>query len=250
MPKPSTAFTWATDATFVAPGEDWDGEANKVAPTAGRRAEGYEPNMRVPADELNDILNDIGEWITWLDLEEFTNSSFETLEVGTSLTGIAGSTLPIPAAVAADGPYYHEVADTLAIPTCDIIDLVGSHTRGAGNIILAASTSELQVPIRLPVGCQIIGWRVYVQKNTSGTAEIEAQVHTQASNSLVPAGVGDTASNSANAPGMVTIAPAAAQAIDINPLNQYWLKITPSGSVAPAADRMLHVEIDYTRPAP
>lgn len=67
MPKPATPFVWATDAVFDAPGEDWDGEANKVAPTAGTIAEGYEPDTRVPADELNHTLNHIGEWTEWLD---------------------------------------------------------------------------------------------------------------------------------------------------------------------------------------
>lgn len=65
--KPSTPFTWATDATYVSPGNDWDGEPNKVAPASGLRAEGFEPASKPTADEFNHILNHIGLWSVYLD---------------------------------------------------------------------------------------------------------------------------------------------------------------------------------------
>ena len=67
MAKPASVPTWATDASFDDPGEDWDTEPNKVDPGAGKRADGWLPNEVVPADFLNHEQNAYGAWFTWLD---------------------------------------------------------------------------------------------------------------------------------------------------------------------------------------
>lgn len=67
MPKPTDPALWATDANFVAVGEDWDGEATKVAPSGGRLAEGWEPEMFPPAEEWNWWMNLVGQWTEYLD---------------------------------------------------------------------------------------------------------------------------------------------------------------------------------------
>jgi hypothetical protein len=65
LPKPSTVFAWATDSAYS--GGDEDGEANKIAPTSGKRAEGWEPGEEPAPEVLNDVLNHIGQWIEYLD---------------------------------------------------------------------------------------------------------------------------------------------------------------------------------------
>lgn len=65
MSKPSKVFTWATDAAYVDTGEAWDGVAPTLEPSAGLKAEGFEPATRISARFLNWLLNVIGAWITY-----------------------------------------------------------------------------------------------------------------------------------------------------------------------------------------
>lgn len=68
MAKPTEVLpTWATNAVYVAPGEAWDAQPNKVAPPAGLRAEGYEPNARPATDYDNSWKNAVGAWMVYVD---------------------------------------------------------------------------------------------------------------------------------------------------------------------------------------
>lgn len=67
MSKPTEDYEWATDATYDEPAQAWDGAANKVNPSAGRRAEGFVPAAKVAADYINYLLNAIGKWLGWFD---------------------------------------------------------------------------------------------------------------------------------------------------------------------------------------
>lgn len=67
MPKPTTIPTWATAAVFTDPGELWDAATNKVDPGAGLVAQGWFPEAEPPAEFVNFHLNEIGEWLVWLD---------------------------------------------------------------------------------------------------------------------------------------------------------------------------------------
>lgn len=68
MSAPSYDGHFATDATFAADGDSWSGDPTKVDPGAGRKAEGFEPDT-LPAEWLNWILNNHGEWAIWLEAE-------------------------------------------------------------------------------------------------------------------------------------------------------------------------------------
>lgn len=65
MPAPSYNGQFATDANFAADGDSWSGSPTKVDPGAGRKAEGFEPDT-LPAEWLNWMLNNHGEWLVWL----------------------------------------------------------------------------------------------------------------------------------------------------------------------------------------
>jgi hypothetical protein len=67
MPKPVTDATWATDANFPAGGNPWNGTPTKVAPTAGKQAEGWEPKEKPPAQIENWWKNLVGLWLAWLE---------------------------------------------------------------------------------------------------------------------------------------------------------------------------------------
>lgn len=80
MPKPASVPTWATDASYDDPGEDWDTEPTKIDPGAGKRATGWLPTEVLPADMHNHEMNLLGQWAGWLDdlFDEDGEHSFQT----------------------------------------------------------------------------------------------------------------------------------------------------------------------------
>lgn len=65
MAKPTSDPTWATDAAYDTDGDPWGGDANKVDPGSGRRAEGAEPDT-FPAEWFNYHLNALGEHVEYI----------------------------------------------------------------------------------------------------------------------------------------------------------------------------------------
>lgn len=55
-----TRFVWADDDVYGAGGDPWSGQPNKVVPAAGRRSEGYVPELRPAAAHWNYLLNEVG----------------------------------------------------------------------------------------------------------------------------------------------------------------------------------------------
>ena len=66
------APTWATDANFNSPGDSWNGDPTKVEPSAGKKAEGWEPSERPPAEFLNWFQNLSGTYLTALQDARYT----------------------------------------------------------------------------------------------------------------------------------------------------------------------------------
>jgi hypothetical protein len=66
MSKPSEVPEWATEATYDAPGETFDGTATKVDPGAALKAEGWKPKDQPPAQYHNWWQGKVGEWLTHL----------------------------------------------------------------------------------------------------------------------------------------------------------------------------------------
>lgn len=66
MAKPSTVFSWATDANYPAGSEAFSGTPTKVAPVSGLIAQGWAPKQKPTAQALNYNLNLIGEWIAYV----------------------------------------------------------------------------------------------------------------------------------------------------------------------------------------
>jgi hypothetical protein len=70
--------TWATDTNYTG-GPD-PGTPNKVQPSVGKRAQGWEPIERPPAQHLNQLMHVTGGWtdyykdIDWLSLQRFVNT--------------------------------------------------------------------------------------------------------------------------------------------------------------------------------
>ncbi len=51
---------FATDDTFLDPGQPWDGQPTKVAPSGGIEASGFVPGQPMPAEFLNYLLSELG----------------------------------------------------------------------------------------------------------------------------------------------------------------------------------------------
>ncbi len=84
--RPLTVPTWATDETYTAPGEAWDGQPTKVAPAPAKQAEGVEPGERFPADHFNWILNRFGRWAEYLAPIPLANWTTRTADATSSPT--------------------------------------------------------------------------------------------------------------------------------------------------------------------
>lgn len=67
MSRPDTLPEWATDSSFTAPGEDWDGQPTKVEPSAGKKATGQVPETAFPSPEYNWLLGNLSDWVTYFD---------------------------------------------------------------------------------------------------------------------------------------------------------------------------------------
>lgn len=63
MAKPSSTFTWATDANFSTGPRS--GQPTTVTPLAGELAQGFIPGSAFPSEWANYILKIAGEWVVW-----------------------------------------------------------------------------------------------------------------------------------------------------------------------------------------
>jgi len=145
-----------------------------------------------------------------------------------------------------DGLYYFDGTETLGIPLTDAFD-AGTHTIDTEKIILAASADEVRFPVRLPVGALVTEIRVRLQKNTSGSDEVAFDFFEISDGASSPTTL--NASNDDNAPGNVTVI-VTGDPVPIQALCSYYVVIGPSGSVAPAADRIFAVDVFWSKPAP
>jgi hypothetical protein len=59
--------TVATDATYNAPGDGWDGADTKVAPSVTVETQGFIPAEPIPADFFNWLFSVDSEWLTYLE---------------------------------------------------------------------------------------------------------------------------------------------------------------------------------------
>lgn len=62
--KPSSVPTWATSSVYA--DGPTPGDSNKVNPPSGKRADGWWPDEKPPAETLNHEQNLIGQWLAYL----------------------------------------------------------------------------------------------------------------------------------------------------------------------------------------
>ena len=94
MPRPKGDALWATNATFVSPGDPWDGDPNKIEPSTGRKEEGWEPTQEPPSGFFNFWQNEIYNLARYLSpIQAFR---WLRLNEPTGITQIAGQVIQDP----------------------------------------------------------------------------------------------------------------------------------------------------------
>ncbi len=66
MAKPTDDISWATDANYPAGPETYAATPTTTEPVTGRKAEGWEPGKKPPAQEMNWWQNAIYRFLTWV----------------------------------------------------------------------------------------------------------------------------------------------------------------------------------------
>ncbi len=245
MPKPATVPTWNTDAT------------NRTTPSAGQQASGYAVDAVPTSGEFNWLLFWLAEWVAYLDAatidgDLIVEGALEvlggnvTLSDGTVANG-GGDPVNFPDGIVTAGDYYFTTPKTMVIGPTEFFENEPTHTHGPDFWILGADPELVQIPIKLPAGAQIVDYRLYIQKNTDGDQEIGCSVVESVNG--VATGVGSSSSNSDNAPGNITLSPAA-QTIDIVANRSYRVEVEFTGLNAPAPDRIYGLAIDWIMPPP
>ena len=152
------------------------------------------------------------------------------------------------------GMLLFETQVALKVPPSMWMESGNLHTKGPLVWILATSTNPVYVPIPVVTGAyskqdavvHLQSYRLSIQKNTDSAAEINTYFVEVTNGS--EAIIGTQTSNTDNAPGNITIVSAQDMDLLMSPGLQYYLKIEPSASVTPAADRLFGAEIEYTIP--
>ncbi len=255
MPKPSTLPEWDTTAV------------NVVVTTSGHKTAGFITDEIPSSKEENYWRNLVYQWIAYLDAGVWDDNLHVTgtLEVDgdaqfNTNINVAGQILSSSSVVEigqdtnvighvqASELLYFAGTEKHGIPLTDGFEAGSVHTIGPEQIILAASTNSIVFPIRLPVGAVITAFQVRMAKNTSSSDEITFDLFRMIDG--VPVANGMNAGDASNAPGTITLTSSGGGPETVQALRGYMIRCDPSGSVAPAADRIYAIDVHWNKPAP
>lgn len=241
MPKPTLVPVWSTDANYTGGAEA--GTPTKVTPTAGKIAEGFEPQEEPAAQTLNDRLNLIGQWATWLNgIVAGASKRFVVMKTDGDLEAV--STLdwnPTAPDWKFSTQRTRRISAAHALPKngSGWTWAVGSYEWGVND------TNELYYPLTVEFGDLIAVVKLNLTKASNASTIITANVVRFDE----PTGVATTiatGTNALNAPGITTITITAINhAVDVN--SSYYLVVNSNNGLS-IADKMRGAEINYTRP--
>lgn len=261
MSKPSDLPVWATDTDYPAGAEIWNGAPNKVEPTGGKQAEGWEPSERPAAEELNWWQNLVYQWCAYIDAgiwdgdlevdgnlkvdgtSEFVDDIIATPNFSAGCTSDAAITATDYKFTAAKSRFIsaikHSQPDYLSGGSATHI-LVNNGSRWQ----MAASTNVLICPIELDVGDHFLGFEVYIEKNTTTVSSQpwHAQIYKVHDDGTKTA-VGADNQNDEDAPGATFVA--GTDAFTLADQWSYHIEITPPED---SGDFLHHTRIGWTRP--
>jgi hypothetical protein len=79
MARPINSPLFATAATYPAGSFNWSGQSPRVAPSAGSLAQGFTPQTNLPAEYMNFLVGNHGDWLNHYD-SIFTDHDFHFVD--------------------------------------------------------------------------------------------------------------------------------------------------------------------------
>lgn len=173
--------------------------------------------------------------------------------VQVSSTGVLTASNTIVGGEVQASGFRHTAALSVTLPASALLDRLGTHAAATGasgatnHYILGASTNPLVWPLEAKEGDVITSFGVWVDKNTNGAAAISARLYKTSGTTGTETALGAGDSDTSDAPGSIVLAEAGlTEAVAED--EQYYLVITPSGSVTGSADLLYHAAFSFTRP--
>lgn len=139
-------------------------------------------------------------------------------------------------------------ADSLTLGANNFLDLVGSHIRLEDRITFNASANIITIPIAIRAGNYISAYSIGLDKSTSNASTVQAEIWSTTTGGVSAAVAATLGTHSGNSDHFGTAFGVSGLGIPIATNKTYWLRITPSGSVAPNPDILYSVTINYNRP--
>jgi hypothetical protein len=230
MAKPSTIPQWDSNQTNVA------------TPPAGKKTDGWTNGETGDSSWMNWFMYWVYQWIVWLDAGVWTAVSL-TLSGNLNVAGITATGMVQGAALKYTGTLaraldFRDAFDETAGCT------IATHTRSLDQLLFGASAVPVYVPVRdLTPGDIITAYNIDLHKNTNNTNTITAALayHDGAGETIVG---GTTITDNSNAPGLIIFA-ATGLAVTVVSGRRYYVKITPGGGAAPAADQATGITVSW-----
>jgi hypothetical protein len=226
MAKPSSTATWDSNGT------------NLVAPISGHITDGFATDEIPDSASENGWRNIVGQWTDYLNTGD--------LELGDITADTVTTTGVITAGGAITAPAYHvTTAQSMVIPAVLSADNsnglpVLTHLRAFGGWQATASVNPIYYPIMLPVGSVITQYAIDLTKNDTTNAMLSRLVYWDSAEHNVSAGA--TSSTSAG----IAILGESSLSFTVTAGRQYYIKITPGGTVVPSADTFTDVTVKWT----
>lgn len=204
MGKPTSFPQWSTDQNFTGGAEN--GTPTKVEPSSGKKAEGWEPGEEPACTSFNWWMNNVGEWQKYFGYRVgrinriYTDWRWLTSD-STELLGSTPSAQPTNTAIV--------------------------YTTGVWALGTVTGADSLDMPLQLPVGSKIISWKALLNKTSASgtiTAKLLRRVFSSGTVNII-----DSANNSANNPGAITLGTTLASRHTVVNTEEYYIGINPGG---------------------
>lgn len=169
MAKPSSTFTWATDANFSTGPRS--GQPTTVTPLAGELAQGFIPGSSFPSEWANYVLEIAGEWTVW------ANTYAAGLELNNTFVGsnTFGGTTAVAVMTASGLATFNGQVTTNSILNAngvayfnDTVDLFADVTVDGAAVLTADGVTNLNAEV-------VLGASAYIDSpmSTSSNSRVE-----------------------------------------------------------------------------
>lgn len=258
---------WASSTNYPHDASPEQDTPTKVLTTPDQKAYGWRPNEKPPAQDQNAWQFEGFKWFSYIsdgDLEgdhtidgslavdgtvSASDSIFAPIVRTDHITPTSGDPLEVETGIdLLDGHYYFEEPLRWSVSPSDFFQQTNTHTPSPIEWIMAASSNLVWCPLKMPVGAMLTEFTWYVNKATDASNEVKVDLHF-VSNSGTDTPIGSTASNAANAPGLIGLTQTGLT-VPIADFGTYYLVFESDGGITPSADRLRVAEYSWCLPKP